>query len=96
MKKLKQAVSYVLVFLTVFSSFTILPSEFFHSAFVSAADILTGQSGAEETYTEGDFTYSLINNYTEVKIVSYNGKSTDVVIPDVVTGGEIAQYQEKK
>ncbi|MEF2919050.1 MAG: leucine-rich repeat domain-containing protein [Acutalibacteraceae bacterium] len=96
MKKLKQAVSYVLVFLTVFSSFTILPSEFFHSAAVYAADLLTGQSGAKETYTEGDFTYSLINDYMEVEIVSYNGSSTDVVIPDVATGSEIAAIAGKK
>ena len=55
MKKVKQTISYVLVFLIVFSSFTILPSEFFHFADVSAADVQTEKSNAT-TYTVGNLT----------------------------------------
>ncbi len=138
MKKLKQAVSYVLVFLTVFSSFTILPSEFFHSAAVYAAELLTEDSSAEtttvtsatgytdstgstnptsattpsstwpdyvyctgptfygESFIEGDFEYSLINNDTELQVVSYVGEDTDIVIPSEAIGTEHEEIAGKK
>ena len=95
MKLLKKSVAYVLSFITVFSSFTILPSEFFHSAVVSAVELLTAESNWKETYIEGDFTYSIIND-DEVEIVSYNGTNTDVVIPDVTTGIECSELANKK
>ncbi|MEF2920312.1 MAG: leucine-rich repeat protein, partial [Acutalibacteraceae bacterium] len=95
MSKMKKVVSYVLVFLTVFSSFTILPSEFWGWANVSAADVTTEKSNATKTYTENGFVYSLINKYT-VEIVDYNGTSRDIVIPDVTTGSEYAELADKK
>lgn len=39
MTKFKKMLSYVLVFMMVFSSFTILPSEFFNSAIVYGVDV---------------------------------------------------------
>ena len=51
MKKIiKKTVSMILVFMTVFSSFAILPDELFHSAAVKAAEIFSSETGAEETY----------------------------------------------
>ena len=49
MKMTKKAVSYILVFLMVFSSFAILPSEFWGWANVSAADVTTEESNEVET-----------------------------------------------
>ena len=49
MKMTKKAVSYILVFLMVFSSFTILPSEFWGWANVSAVDLTTEESNEVET-----------------------------------------------
>ncbi|MEF2918962.1 MAG: leucine-rich repeat domain-containing protein [Acutalibacteraceae bacterium] len=95
MKMTKKFISYLLVFLMVFSSFTILPSEFFHSAMVYAVELLTVESQAKRTYKEGDFSYSIIND-NEVEIVSYNGVSTDIVIPDVTTGSKSQLLANKK
>ena len=51
MKKIiKKTVSMILVFMTVFSSFAILPDELFQSAAVQAAEIFSSETGAEETY----------------------------------------------
>ncbi|MEF2920592.1 MAG: leucine-rich repeat domain-containing protein [Acutalibacteraceae bacterium] len=93
MKLTKKAVSYVLVFLMVFSSFTILPSEFWVN--VSAVDITTGESNASVIYPEGDFAYSIIND-NEVEIVSYNGTATDIVIPEETKGKEHSDLANKK
>ena len=49
MKMTKKAVSYILVFLMVFSSFTILPSEFFNWGNVSAVDVTTEETPTVET-----------------------------------------------
>ncbi|MEF2920589.1 MAG: leucine-rich repeat protein [Acutalibacteraceae bacterium] len=94
MKITKKAVSYVLVFLMVFSSFTILPSEFWGWANVSAVDLTTEESNAIPLYTEGKFTYSIIND-NAVKLVKYNGGSS-VVIPNVTKGSECPELANKK
>ena len=134
MKTTKKAVAYVLAFITVFSSFTILPSEFWGWTNVSAVEVATEEptavttneeetiveepttaetnkeeitvesnknetavekSTAGETYTEGDFTYSIINE-NEVKIVGYNGTSTEIFLPEVTTGSENPILANKK
>ena len=91
MKMTKKPISYLLVFLMVFSSFTILPSEFWGWANVSAVEEAT----KDAMYTEGDFTYSIIND-NEVELVSYNGTSTDVVIPDVTQAVRTLHLQTKR
>ena len=48
-RALKRAVSFVLVLMIVFSIFTILPSEVFHTAYVNAAENI---SSALATYAE--------------------------------------------
>lgn len=120
MSKRKKSLSYVLAFLTVLSSFTVLPGQLSNSAVVYGADVAveeskvvatnsveigtekasntktsTVETGEEQTYTEGDFTYSIIND-NEVTIVGYNGTSTDVVIPDVTTGSQCPELADKK
>ena len=125
MKLFKKSVAYVLAFITVFSSFTILPSEFWGGADVSAVELTTeepsevetnkdeiiveepatvetnkdevvvAQSNAGETYTEGDFTFSIIND-NEVELVSYNGTGVHIAIPDVTTGSECSELANKK
>ncbi len=87
MKKVfKRTVSMILVFMTVFSSFAILPSEFFQSAVAKAAEIFSSETGATETYTTDDFTYTLTDEYSKVQILSYIGDSTEVVIPEKIDG----------
>ena len=94
MRKLKQSISCVLVFLMVLSAFTILPNQFFNGLGVSAVDLPTeksnevktnsAESGEEATYVYNDFIYSIIND-NEVKIVGYFGGSSDVVVPNAIT-----------
>ncbi len=88
-KVIKKTVSMILVFMTVFSAFTILPSEVFHSVAVKAAEIFSSETSADETYSTEDFTYTLIDEYTKVKILSYIGDSMDVVIPDTIDGKKV-------
>ncbi|MEE1155130.1 MAG: leucine-rich repeat protein, partial [Acutalibacteraceae bacterium] len=129
MKITKKFVSYILVFLMAFSSFTILPSEFWGLADVSAVNSTTEESNAlttknvdqlttekttkfltekttkslieiskdtsSDTYVVGDFEYKLINNNTELEITTYNGTSTDIVIPDVISNSEIDNLEGK-
>ncbi|MEF2920591.1 MAG: leucine-rich repeat protein [Acutalibacteraceae bacterium] len=95
MKLTKKVVSYVLVFLMVFGSFTILPSEFWGWLDVSAVEVATEDTGEEQLYTENGFTYSIINS-DEVKIVGYKGSNRDIVIPDIITDSEIPELQNKK
>ena len=85
-KAFKRAVSMILVFMTVFSSFAILPGEFFQSAVAKAAEIFSSETGAVETYTTDDFTYTLTDDYSKVQILSYIGDSTEVVIPEKIDG----------
>ena len=94
MKITKKIISYVLAFITVFSSFTILPSELFEWADVSAVNLTTENSNSTETFTDGDFVYSLINHY-ELKIVEYKGEA-DAYIPDVAEGIECPEIANRK
>ncbi len=93
---IKRAVSLVLVFMTVFSVFTILPSEVFHTAYVKAAEMLSSATGTSstETYTTDDFTYTLTDEYTKVQILSYIGSGTDVVIPDKIDNKKVASIAD--
>ena len=93
---IKRAVSFVLVFMTVFSVFTILPSEVFHTAYVKAAEMFSSETGAStrETYTTDDFTYTLIDEYSKVKILSYIGSDTDVVIPDRIDNKKVTSIAD--
>ena len=93
---IKRAVSFVLVFMTVFSVFTILPSEFFHTAYVKAAEMFSSETGAsaQETYTTDDFTYTLIDEYSKVQILSYIGSDTDVVIPDRIDNKKVTSIAD--
>ncbi len=93
---IKRAVSFVLVFMTVFSVFTILPSEAFHTAYVKAAEMFSSETGAStrETYTTDDFTYTLIDEYSKVKILSYIGSDTDVVIPDRIDNKKVTSIAD--
>ncbi|MEE0875226.1 MAG: leucine-rich repeat protein [Ruminococcus sp.] len=86
MKTAKRIVSFILVFVLVFSALTVIPGEVLHSWYVSAAELVTGQAGAEETYQSGDYTYTLINEYTNVKITAYNGQDPNLVIPAKIDG----------
>ena len=104
MKTTNKIISYVLAFITVFSSFTILPGEFFNWADVSAVDLTTEADKAqtiskvtneEKTYIEDDFIYSIINE-NEVKIVGQNGTSTNLVIPSVTKGKQFSELANKK
>ncbi|MEE1218808.1 MAG: leucine-rich repeat domain-containing protein, partial [Ruminococcus sp.] len=83
-KAIKKSVSMILVFLMVFSTFSVVPSEFVHSYIAKAAELVSSTVGASssETYSTDDFTYTLIDEYTKVQILSYIGDKTDVVIPD--------------
>ena len=93
---IKRAVSFVLVFMTVFSVFTILPSEIFHTAYVKAAEMFSSETGAstQETYTTDDFTYTLIDEYSKVQILSYIGSDTDVVIPDRIDNKKVTSIAD--
>ena len=93
---IKRAVSFVLVFMTVFSVFTILPSEFFHTAYVKAAEMFSSETGAsaQETYTTDDFTYTLIDEYSKVQILSYIGSDADVVIPDRIDNKKVTSIAD--
>ena len=93
---IKRAVSFVLVFMTVFSVFTILPSEVFHTAYVKAAEMFSSETGAsaQETYTTDDFTYMLIDEYSKVQILSYIGSDTDVVIPDRIDNKKVTSIAD--
>ena len=93
---IKRAVSFVLVFMTVFSVFTILPSEVFHTAYVKAAEMFSSETGAstQETYTTDDFTYTLIDEYSKVQILSYIGSDTDVVIPDRIDNKKVTSIAD--
>ncbi|MEF2919273.1 MAG: leucine-rich repeat domain-containing protein [Acutalibacteraceae bacterium] len=120
MSKRKKSLSYVLAFLTVLSSFTVLPGQLSNSAVVYGADVAveesqvvatnsveittenasntktsTVETGEEQTYAEGDFTYSIIND-NEVKIVNYKGSQAIIVIPDVTTGSQCPELADKK
>ena len=94
---IKRAVSFVLVFMTVFSVFTILPSEVFHTAYVKAAEMFSSETGAStrETYTTDDFTYTLIDEYSKVQILSYIGSDTDVVIPDRIDNKKVTSIADR-
>lgn len=94
---IKRAVSFVLVFMTVFSVFTILPSEVFHTAYVKAAEMFSSETGAsaQETYTTDDFTYTLIDEYSKVQILSYIGSDTDVVIPDRIDNKKVTSIADR-
>ncbi len=93
---IKRAVSFVLVFMTVFSVFTILPSEVFHTAYVKAAEMFSSETGAsaQETYTTDDFTYTLIDEYSKVQILSYIGSDADVVIPDRIDNKKVTSIAD--
>lgn len=93
---IKRTVSFVLVFMTVFSVFTILPSEVFHTAYVKAAEMFSSETGAstQETYTTDDFTYTLIDEYSKVQILSYIGSDTDVVIPDRIDNKKVTSIAD--
>ena len=93
---IKRAVSFVLVFMTVFSVFTILPSEVFHTAYVKAAEMFSSETGAStrETYTTDDFTYTLIDEYSKVQILSYIGSDADVVIPDRIDNKKVTSIAD--
>ena len=93
---IKRAVSFVLVFMTVFSVFTILPSEVFHTAYVKAAEMFSSETGAsaQDTYTTDDFTYTLIDEYSKVQILSYIGSDTDVVIPDRIDNKKVTSIAD--
>ena len=93
---IKRAVSFVLVFMTVFSVFTILPSEVFHTAYVKAAEMFSSETSAsaQETYTTDDFTYTLIDEYSKVQILSYIGSDTDVVIPDRIDNKKVTSIAD--
>ena len=110
MKQLKKSLAYVLAFITVFSSFTILPSEFWGLADVSAVDLQAEKPTAIETqktetavseyypirtYKEDGFTYTFIND-NEVQIMSYKGTNKDLVIPDFTTGSEDSTLTNRK
>ena len=92
----KRAVSFVLVFMTVFSVFTILPSEVFRTAYVKAAEMFSSETGAgaQETYTTDDFTYTLIDEYSKVQILSYIGSDADVVIPDRIDNKKVTSIAD--
>ena len=93
---IKRAVSFVLVFMTVFSVFTILPSEVFHTAYVKAAEMFSSETGAsaQETYTTDNFTYTLIDEYSKVQILSYIGSDADVVIPDRIDNKKVTSIAD--
>ena len=93
---IKRAVSFVLLFMTVFSVFTILPSEVFHTAYVKAAEMFSSETGAsaQETYTTDDFTYTLIDEYSKVQILSYIGSDADVVIPDRIDNKKVTSIAD--
>ena len=93
---IKRAVSFVLVFMTVFSVFTILPSEVFHTVYVKAAEMFSSETGAsaQETYTTDDFTYTLIDEYSKVQILSYIGSDADVVIPDRIDNKKVTSIAD--
>ncbi len=93
---IKRAVSFVLVFMTVFSVFTILPSEVFYTAYVKAAEMFSSETGAsaQETYTTDDFTYTLIDEYSKVQILSYIGSDADVVIPDRIDNKKVTSIAD--
>ena len=85
-KTLKKLVSVVLAFVIAFSVLTIVPGNVLHSWYVSAAELAGGETGAEETYQSGAFTYTLVNEYTNVKLLSYSGDSESLEIPDTIDG----------
>ncbi|MDY4084747.1 MAG: leucine-rich repeat domain-containing protein, partial [Ruminococcus bromii] len=89
-KAIKSVVSMVLVFVMVFSVFTILPSEVFHSWYAKAAETLSEITGTEETYVSGDYTYTLVDEYTKVKITSYSGEDETLAIPEQIDGKDVS------
>ena len=89
-KAIKSVVSMVLVFVMVFGVFTILPSEVFHSWYAKAAETLSEITGTEETYVSGDYTYTLVDEYTKVKITSYSGEDEALQIPEQIDGKDVS------
>ena len=89
-KTIQKTVSFVLVFLMVFSCLTVLPTEVFHSLAARAAELVTSVTGADETYTSGDYTYTLINEYTEVNITGYSGSETELKLPSELDGKRVS------
>ena len=89
-KVIKSVVSMVLVFVMVFGVFTILPSEVFHSWYAKAAETLSEITGTEETYVSGDYTYTLVDEYTKVKITSYSGEDEALQIPEQIDGKDVS------
>ena len=89
-KVIKSVVSMVLVFVMVFGVFTILPSEVFHSWYAKAAETLSEITGTEETYVSGDYTYTLVDEYTKVKITSYSGEGETLQIPEQIDGKDVS------
>ena len=85
-KKIKKLVSSVLAFVIAFSALTIIPGNVLHAWYVSAAELVGGETGAEETYQSGSFTYTLVNEYTNVKLLSCSSDAEGLEIPDTIDG----------
>ena len=85
-KKIKKLVSSVLAFVIAFSALTIIPGNVLHAWYVSAAELVRGETGAEETYQSGSFTYTLVNEYTNVKLLSCSSDAEGLEIPDTIDG----------
>ena len=89
-KTLKRSISFVLAFMIVFSMLTVLPSELFHSTYVHAAEAIAELAGADpEIYENDDFTYTLTDEYTKVRIMSCKLDSDEIVIPDTIDGKKV-------
>ena len=69
---------------------------FSHGVCVKAAEMFSSETGAStrETYTTDDFTYTLIDEYSKVKILSYIGSDTDVVIPDRIDNKKVTSIAD--
>ena len=86
----KRTVSFVLVFMMVFSILTVLPSELFHSTYVHAAEAISELAGAKpEIYENDDFKYTLTDSYTKVRIMGWKQEGDEVVIPDTIEGKRV-------
>ena len=58
--------------------------------------MFSSETGAStrETYTTDDFTYTLIDEYSKVQILSYIGSDTDVVIPDRIDNKKVTSIAD--
>ncbi len=87
---IKRTVSFVLVFVMVFSILTVLPSELFHSTYVHAAEAISELADAKpEIYENDDFMYTLTDSYTKVRIMGWKQEGDEVVIPDTIEGKRV-------